>query len=64
MFFLQIIFYNAGLYSNIGKHTRLCLGTFEYISKQIDKCTENVLQNPNNIPQHFMCEFPIILHTV
>src|SRR5215468_3977689 len=31
MFFLQIIFYNTGLYSNIDKQTQLCLGTFEYI---------------------------------
>jgi len=30
-FFLQIIFYNTGLYSHIDKYTRLCLGTFEYI---------------------------------
>ena len=30
-FFLQIIFYNTGLYSYIDKYTRLCLGTFEYI---------------------------------
>src|SRR5215510_2220205 len=31
VFFLQIIFYNSGLYSNIDKQTRVCLGTFEYI---------------------------------
>jgi hypothetical protein len=31
-FFPQIIFYNTGLYSNIDKQTRLCLGTFEYIA--------------------------------
>ena len=31
MFFHQIIFYNTGLYSNIDKQTRLCLGTFGYI---------------------------------
>jgi hypothetical protein len=30
-FFLQILFYNTGLYSHIDKQTRLCLGTFEYI---------------------------------
>ena len=29
--FLQIIFYNTGLYSHINKYTLLCLGTFEYI---------------------------------
>jgi hypothetical protein len=31
MFFLQIIFYITGLYSNIDKQTRLCLGTFQYM---------------------------------
>jgi hypothetical protein len=31
MFFLQIIFYNISLHSNIDKKIRLCLGTFEYI---------------------------------
>jgi hypothetical protein len=30
-FFLQIIFYNTDLYSNIDKQTQLCLGTFKYI---------------------------------
>jgi hypothetical protein len=30
-FFLQIIFYNTGLYSHIDKYTRICLATFEYI---------------------------------
>jgi hypothetical protein len=30
-FFLQIMFYNTGLYSHIDKETQLCLGTFEYI---------------------------------
>ena len=30
-FFLQVIFYNTGLYSHIDKYTRLCLETFEYI---------------------------------
>jgi hypothetical protein len=30
-FFLEIKFYNTGLYSNIEKQTRLCLETFEYI---------------------------------
>jgi hypothetical protein len=34
-FFLQIIFYNKGLYSNIDKQTRLCLETFEYT--EVDK---------------------------
>jgi hypothetical protein len=29
-FFLKIIFYNTGLYSNIDKQARLCLGTYEY----------------------------------
>jgi len=32
--------------------------------KQIEKYTENVLQNAYNIPQHFMCDFLIILHVV
>jgi hypothetical protein len=32
------------------------------IQKQIENYTEDGLQNPNNIPQHFMCEFLIILH--
>jgi hypothetical protein len=31
MFFLQLIFYNTGLYSDIDKQTGLCLGTFEDI---------------------------------
>jgi hypothetical protein len=35
VFFLQIIFYKTGLYSNIDKQTRLCLGTFEY--KEADR---------------------------
>jgi hypothetical protein len=29
--------------------------------KKIEKYTENGLQNTNNVPQHFMCEFLIIL---
>jgi hypothetical protein len=32
--------------------------------RQVSLYTENGLQNPNNIPQHFMCEFRIILHIV
>jgi hypothetical protein len=42
------------------QQTRLCLGTFEYIEAD----SENGLQNPNNIPQHYMREFLIILHIV
>ena len=30
----------------------------------MEKNTENVLQNAYNIPQHFMCDFLIILHIV
>jgi hypothetical protein len=32
--------------------------------KLIGKYTENGLQNPKNIPQHFMCKFLIFLHIV
>jgi hypothetical protein len=60
---LQIIFYNRGLYSNINKQTRLCLGTFEYIEADRE-IYRKYITNPNNIPQHFMCEFLIILHTL
>ena len=63
-FFLQIIFYNTGLYSHIDKYTRLCLGTFEYIEAEREIYKKNGLQNPKNIPQHFMCEFLTILHIV
>jgi hypothetical protein len=31
VFFLQIMFYKTGLYSDIEKQTRLCLGTLEYV---------------------------------
>jgi hypothetical protein len=49
-----------GLYSNIDRQTRLCLGTFEYTEAD----TENGLQNPNNIPQHSICQYLTISHTV
>jgi hypothetical protein len=38
LFFLQIIFYKTGLYSNIDRQTRLCLGTFEYIEADREIC--------------------------
>jgi hypothetical protein len=62
-FFLQILLYNTGLYWHIDRQTRLCLGTFEYIEADRE-IYKNGLQNPKNIPQHFMCEFLIILHIV
>ena len=53
-----------GLYSHIDKYTRLCLGTFEYIEADREIYKKNGLQNPKNIPQHFMYVFLIILHIV
>jgi hypothetical protein len=51
------------LYSHIDRQTELCLGTFEYIEADRE-IYRNGLQNPKNIPQHFMCQFLIILHAV
>lgn len=49
-----------GLYSIINKQGCICLRNFQISYIGADR--ENVLQNPNNLTQHFMCEFLIILH--
>jgi hypothetical protein len=52
-----------GLCSHIDKWTRLCW-ELSNIQKQIQKYTENVLQNPNNIAQRYTCQFLTMSHTV
>jgi hypothetical protein len=65
MFFSRNNILQHGLYWNIGKQTRLCLGTFEdtEADREIDVYSEWITKS-KNIPQHFMWEFLIILHIV
>jgi hypothetical protein len=63
MFFSPNNILQHGLYSNIYKQTQLCLGTFEYTEADRE-IYRKWITKPNNIPQHFMCQFLIILHSV
>jgi hypothetical protein len=64
LFFPNIL--NTDLYSDVDRQTDRHDFAYELwnIQKQIQKSTGNGLQNPNNIPQHFVYEFLIILHVV
>jgi hypothetical protein len=68
--FLQIIIHNIGLYWNIDRQRYdFVLGNFEYIQKQTEKYTENVLQSVSNTQEaknasdsSLLCKFACHYH--